>query len=287
MIRRSHQTRLLERDGRADVTRVARYLRGRVEFGVRPDDLFISSYPRSGTTWLQHIAHALRSGGDVSFDHIGHVVPWFERSLALGRCRAAALESLPSPRVFKSHLPRSWLPRGARYLYIERDGRDVAVSYYHFHRSHLGFTGSFEEFFECFLRGNLQYRSWFKHVAGWRSSASDPAQLTLRYESLRDDLAGALDRIATFWGVPLSDELRSRLLEVCGFAFMKEHQAKFDHAEAEPTRSGVQRGQFIRRGESGAFSELLSREQEAQFSKRLRPPSLRAALELDLPAFLH
>jgi hypothetical protein len=183
--RPAQEAALLERDRRADALRIARYLRGRVQFKVRADDLFISSYPRSGTTWLQHIAHTLRSGGDSGFAHIADVVPWFERSLALGRCSAADLDHLPSPRVFKSHLPRAWLPRGARYVYVRRDGRDVAVSYFHFYRSHLGFSGSFDQFFEHFLRGDLQYRSWFKHVAGWQRFAADPAQLILDYDALR------------------------------------------------------------------------------------------------------
>lgn len=283
----SAPVRLFERRIGRDAARVTRFLRGRMQFRGRSDDLFISSYPRSGTTWMQHIAHALRSGGDVSFQHISHVVPWFERSLALGRCNASDFERLPSPRVFKSHLPRTWLPSGARYLYVERDGRDVAVSYYHLYRSHLGFSGTFDQFYESFLRGDVQYRSWFKHVAGWRAYASDPALLIVQYETLRAGLGGELDRIARFWPLPLAADLRKKLQQLCAFEFMKMHESQFDHALAEPAGGRMSLGGFIRRGESGSFAEHLSPEQQARFFERLREATPRAVLELDLPAFLH
>jgi len=119
----------------ADSFRCARFLRGAAAHHARPDDVYISSYPRSGTTWLTLIVHLLRGGG-LEFEHLSRVVPWYERDLALGRATAQDYLQLPGPRVFKSHLPHAWLPRGARYLYVMRDGRDVAVSYYHFYTSH-------------------------------------------------------------------------------------------------------------------------------------------------------
>ena len=270
-----------------DAARVARFLRGLSAFRVRPSDVFISSYPRSGTTWLQHITHALRSGRDLGFGHIGEVVPWFERQLALGRCSAADFERLPSPRVFKSHLPRAWLPRGARYLYVARDGRDVATSYFHFYRSHLAFDGSFDEFFDRFLRGRLQYGSWFKHVAGWQSSWSDPNQLDLDYQQLSAALPAELERIASFLRVSISSRERVALEAHCSFAFMKRHEHKFDHAAGEPNAQAAAAGRFIRNGQSGGFTELFGAMHERRFREQLAAPIRLPSLELRLSAFLH
>ncbi len=33
-------------------------------FPVRPDDVFICTYPKCGTTWMQQICHLLVNGGD-------------------------------------------------------------------------------------------------------------------------------------------------------------------------------------------------------------------------------
>lgn len=273
-------------DTLADAGRLARFLRGRVEFVVRPDDIFISSYPRSGTTWMQHIAHVLRSGGDTSFQHISDVAPWFERSLALGQRRADAFAAMPSPRIFKSHLPRAWLPRGARYIYVQRDGRDVAVSYFHFYRSHLGYAGTFSEFFELFLRGELQYGSWFKHVAGWQAHAAAPDQLLLHYEQLQHDLLAEMTRIAEFCRLRLDASALARLRPLCDFRYMREHESKFDHASGEPGLRARQQGSFIRRGVSGDYRQAFSPEQCQRFAEQLMRPIRSPTRELHLAAFL-
>jgi hypothetical protein len=60
-------------------------LSGELLFVPRPGDLYIASYPRSGTTWLQMIVYHLMTNGDMSFDHISAVIPFFERSLSKGQ----------------------------------------------------------------------------------------------------------------------------------------------------------------------------------------------------------
>lgn len=66
----------------------------------RLDDIYIVTYPRSGTTWLQMILYQMMTRGEMSFAHISQVIPFFDRAL-LSRTNFAAL---PSPRVFKTHL---------------------------------------------------------------------------------------------------------------------------------------------------------------------------------------
>jgi hypothetical protein len=272
----------------SDAIRTARYLRGRREFRARRDDVFISSYPRSGTTWLQMIAHVLLRDGDTGFTHISEVVPWFERLLSLGRARATDFELRASPRVFKSHLPYRWLPAGARYIYAVRDGRDVAVSYYHFYRSHLGYEGDFADFFTRFARGRLQYKSWFKHVAGWqRVAARDPRVLLVEYEVLAAEPVATIARIGEFLGCGHPPARVAELAELCSFAAMKRFEAKFDHATAEPGGAGSKRGAFIRRGEPGSHRDQLTSAQQATFERLRGRSRLRPDLELDIAAFLH
>ncbi|CAB4033294.1 sulfotransferase domain-containing [Paramuricea clavata] len=49
-----------------------------LSFKPRPDDVFVVTPPKCGTTWMQQILHQLRSGGDMSFDEISDVVPYIE-----------------------------------------------------------------------------------------------------------------------------------------------------------------------------------------------------------------
>ena len=88
----------------SDMGAVLDFFRGRLDFSPRPDDIFVASYPRSGTTWVQFILYQLTTPGDMKFDHISQISPWFERSLALGTMRASDFEAFASPRLFKTHL---------------------------------------------------------------------------------------------------------------------------------------------------------------------------------------
>ncbi len=49
-----------------------------LNFKPRPNDVFVVTSPKCGTTWMQQILHQLRSGGDMSFDDIDDVIPVIE-----------------------------------------------------------------------------------------------------------------------------------------------------------------------------------------------------------------
>jgi hypothetical protein len=270
-----------------DAPRVVRFLRGRALFRTRPSDVFVASYPRSGTTWLQQILLVLSHDGEREFQHVDDVAPWWERSLALGVRRAADFEALPSPRTFKTHLPHAWLPRGARYLYVRRDGRDVAVSYYHLHRSHLSYEGSFEEFFERFLEGRVQYGSWFKHVAGWDARRERAGVKIVEYERLQSDLAGTMLELDQWLGSGRGVERVEQLAKLCSFEHMKARQERYDHATERRAGRGSADGRFIREGRAGAHREVLSPVQQEAFEAASRRRTDRSHVELDLPAFRH
>jgi peroxiredoxin len=233
-------------------------------FVPRPDDVFIVTYPRSGTTWVQMILYQLTTDGKMDFPHITTVCPWFERTLKDG----TAYDALPAPRVFKSHLSYRKIPKGpCKYIYVARDGKDVAVSYFHFYTTHMGFKGSFDEFFERFLKGEVQYGSWFRHVHRWWERRDDPNVLFLYYEELAADLPACLRRIAAFCGLEIAPERWPGILERCSFAFMKQHQSQFDPLQAMLYEQGFQPHAFLRQGQAGAWRAQLSPRQARRFDR--------------------
>ena len=44
------------------------------------DDLFIVSFPKSGTTWMQQIVKLIRSNGLENGQRIDHTIPWLEQN---------------------------------------------------------------------------------------------------------------------------------------------------------------------------------------------------------------
>jgi hypothetical protein len=237
------------------------------EFVPRPDDIFIVTYPRSGTTWMQMILYQLTTDGNMDFPHINEYCPWFEQSAR----SAGGFEGLPSPRLFKSHLSYRQIPKGpGKYVYIARDGKDVAVSYFHFFRSHLGFRGTFDEFFDLFMRGKMEGGSWFEHVKGWWQHRNDPNVLFLRYEDLLRDLEGCVRRVIAFCDLQVDPARFPIILERCSFAFMKAHESKFDYHLGVLWEQGVRCNAFIRQGKAGVWKGTLSPGQAARFDRTFR-----------------
>jgi hypothetical protein len=237
------------------------------EYVPRLDDIFIVTYPRSGTTWMQMILYQLTTDGGMDFPHIAEYCPWFEKSLRSSR----GFELRPSPRIFKSHLPYPKIPKGpCKYIYIARDGRDVAISNYHLHRMYFQYEGTFAEFFERFMRGDIGYGSWFEHVARWWAHRHDPNVLFLTYEELTRDLEGCLRRIIAFGGFEVAPERFPAILERCRFDFMKRHESQFDPAMEWLWERGVRLNAFLRAGRVGDGAACLDGVQQERFDRACR-----------------
>lgn len=241
--------------------RLQRFLMHRIAWSIlqpRADDIYIATYPKSGTTLLQMMLYQLKSDGEMSFPHINTVCPWLE--LEFLRNHGDELEALAQPRCFKTHMLRSQIPRRGRFIYVVRDVRDVIVSAYHHERLIQGKDEGLEKFTERFLReGWGTTCTWFRHLESWWPHRHDPDVLFLSYEEIVADLEAAVRRIAGFCGLALREEDLPRILECCSLSFMKQHEDKFDtrHQRALPDVQG-----FIRKGEPGGWRELSPRHQE-------------------------
>jgi hypothetical protein len=212
---------------------------------------------------MQMILYQLATDGNLDFEHIYQVCPYFETS----RGRSNAFAGVPAPRTFKSHLAYRHIPRGCKYIYVARNGKDVAVSYFHFARSHLRFASAFDDFFELFIKGKVEAGSWFEHVKGWWEHRNDPNVLFLRYEDLHEDLEGCLHRLIAFCDLEVEPARFPAIVERCGFAFMKAHESKFDHTLGVLWEQGMQPNAFLRQGQAGAWKRTLNSRQEARFDR--------------------
>jgi aryl sulfotransferase len=221
-------------------------------FQRRPDDVFISTFPKSGTTLVQMIVHQLRGDGSMDIPHINAVVPWLETEVFSGNYRF--LDALPSPRVFKTHLRRQFLPPDGRFIYIYRDVREVFVSGYHQQCRVMGQRIPFELYARQFEQAPPHNGNWFQHLESWWPHRYDRNVLFLTFAEMTADLAGTVRRVAAFCGLPLDESQMPRILERCGIEYMRRHNAKFD-----PRLYQIDPGleTFIRRGKTGRWAEEL------------------------------
>jgi hypothetical protein len=240
-------------------------LSGLLGFAPREDDIFIASYPRSGTTWLQMILYQVTTSGGWNFKHITEVVPYFERSVVGGR----DVSQLPSPRVFKTHLTYKKIPGFGKHIYVVRDPRDVLVSNFHFQQTHGGFKGTFPEFFDRFVSGKLPWGLWSDHVSHWTANAAHLNLLVIRYEDLKSDLPGNIQKIAEFCGVEVSPSKLATIAELCSFESMKKNEEKFDFINEVFLERGFVLNSFIREGKTGSWRDYLNPEQESTLQQAM------------------
>jgi hypothetical protein len=236
-------------------------------------DIFVCSYPKCGTTWLQYIVFLLVRGRPLAAgESLAAVFPHLEE---VGR---EPLPGLEQPRLIKTHLPRALTPFStkARYILIARNPFDCCVSFYHHTRGfpqHYDFVdGSFADFFACFLAGEVDFGDYFEHLLSWQPSLQQPNVLFVTYESLKADTPGSIRRLASFLGAPSADGVVS--------------DATIDAIVAESSLSRMRRDQqrwsshrpddmpaFVRKGIVGDWRSTFTPEQArallAQFDARL------------------
>ncbi len=77
---------------------------------LRSDDLFVVTYPKSGTTWTQQIVKLIRNGGKEDDTKVVDAVPWLEAEEGLVLSSGTKVDDMLSPRSFKSHTPYHLMP---------------------------------------------------------------------------------------------------------------------------------------------------------------------------------
>ena len=239
-----------------------RYFQYLERFGARDSDIWVATFSKSGTTWMQMILYQLTTSGDMNFDHLFDISPWVYYSAL----RQVEPKKTPDPRILKTHDGYDFMAANSRgkTIYVMRDGKDVAVSWYHHRRNFRGFEGTFKDHFEEFLHDNGY--NWFDHVRQWLCNKMDRQVLYVKYEDLQLDLQSAVDRIVAFCDLSPGADAIKRVRERCTFECMKglEHQlalraSHFAGQSDAPYK--IKSAPFLRNGKVGEWVEVLSKEQ--------------------------
>lgn len=220
--------------------------------GLSSADAALASYPKSGNTWLKFMLGQLLGGNELDFDSVEAVIP------NVGAHRSAP-RLLPSGgRLVKTHEPFD-AAGGAfgRVVYVVRDGRDVAVSYY-FHKLRRGEqVGRFPDFLREFLTGRADgYGGWGEHVRSWLNSpfAAAGTLHVLRYEDVLAEPVAAVEAAATFLGAPV-DPVRTAAVVAANAADRMRAKEPTSMHLASDTRRAVP---FVREAAAGGWNRWFS-----------------------------
>lgn len=261
------------------------------DFQLRPEDVFIVTYMKSGTTWLQQIAKLIRNEGKEDGKTILDATPWPEAlntEFLYGYWMD--LDQLPSPRVFKSHFPYSMMVGGlphttqAKYIYVARNPKDVAVSLYYHLRGFCqwDYSGEWGDFFGLFMKGHVPFGLWFDHVLGWWKYREEKNVLFLKFEDIKKDLPGAVRTVAEFMGQSLKPELVDRIVDQSTFESMKANPTANFSWESE--RQFPDATPFMRKGTIGDWKNHFTAEQNAEIDAVYAERMKGSGLEFDYVA---
>ncbi|KAF8368915.1 hypothetical protein PRIPAC_86744 [Pristionchus pacificus] len=257
------------------------------QFG--PDDVVIASYPKSGTTWASEVLSAIAHEGDINLIRtvkINDRVPWIESDDSSLAANFPGLSSLrkrvvtsAKKKIYSTHLPLHLLPpsilRGdCKLLYVARNPKDLAVSYFHFHQmaKFLGLQNemTWDEFMSLFCTGSLWYGDWFEHVISyWKFSQNNPQVKFICYEDMKIDLMREMESLEELVGISLSMEQRKEVVNHSSFDSMKcnkmtnrEGNMLLDQSRARFMRKGIVGDwkNYFTVAQSEAFDELYQKE---------------------------
>uniref|UniRef100_A0A915D2R3 Sulfotransferase domain-containing protein n=1 Tax=Ditylenchus dipsaci TaxID=166011 RepID=A0A915D2R3_9BILA len=146
----------------------AEFVRSAKKMVPLSSDVFVCTYPKCGTTWIQHICSQL-------------------------------LQEEYEPEQGKE-LPSTYLLCATQ---------NCLTSYY-FHNKNFKIyewsDGDFNVFFDLFMRGELGFGDYFKHLKSWLPHLNDSNVLFLKYEEMFADLESTVLKIGNFLGAE-SDQM--------------------------------------------------------------------------------
>lgn len=249
------------------LSQAGRVLTGRQLAGrgvtVYPDDVFLVSYPRSGNTWTRFLLGNLISQKDpVTFSNLESRIPeiYFNPD--------RELRALPRPRMLKSH--ECFQPQYPHVIYIVRDPRDVAVSFYHHNVKARNIPDHYPmtSFVPRFIAGEFdrKFGSWRDNVLSWLSVRGDsPNFMMLRYEEMKRNTAGSLLRVVeflercSFRKIDSSPDALRRAVELSSPERMRalEKQEAANWVLTKSTRSDKP---FVRTAKAGGWKSQLAPE---------------------------
>jgi len=213
--------------------------------GLLENDIFLASYPKSGNTWLKFMISTLFVDKDIGFDEAEELLPFVgnhteKRLLPDGR------------RVIKTHEP--YRTEYKKAIYIVRDGRDVAISYFHHHKREGTFAGNLEEFVDAFLKGNVDgLPAWHKHVMGWLDHHEDSDILVVKYEDCLMSPTAVIKKILNFMEISVEHEKIEHAVAANTKDKMREKE------KISKTALGVydEKNHFVRKGKNGEWKEVF------------------------------
>ena len=253
----------------------------------RDDDIVISTYAKSGTTWMQQIVAQLLFGPDPDLS-VAEMSPWLDLRVPPKEVKLPQVEAQAHRRFLKTHLPLDALVFSpeAKYVYIGRDGRDVVWSMYnhHVHANQLWYDAlndtpcrvgppiepppaDIRDYWRDWMaRDGHPFWPFWDNIRTWWSARHLDNVLLVHFADLKRDMEGEMRRIARFLDVAVDEGGWPRVVEYCSFDWMKQHATRSVPLGGAFWDAGAQ--VFINKGTNGRWTDALTAAEVAEYEQR-------------------
>lgn len=257
--------------------------------------ILVTSYPKSGNTWMRRFLCSYITGAKVALDDLFRICPIIyhpgilKETLGLDFTDDADKKNLPfimrRPEIYrkfhehgkganriylKTHaanvsvngVPQNTDEYVFKYVYLVRHPLDVIPSYAH----HMGL--GIPETWAAMKQDAFMTRrdetspcwemisSWERHTRSWLELASSPKMLVVRYEDMKYQPIKTFRRVLDHLELKYQEARFAKALHWADFETMKQDEEKMEGGYVEST----DKGNFFRKGEIGDGSKTVPEE---------------------------
>jgi aryl sulfotransferase len=253
-------------------------------FKYRPDDFFICTPPKCGTTWTQAISAMLVFGSHDHGQQSSALSPWIDASFAPIDEYLAQIELQSNRRFIKTHTPLDGIPYHpeCNYFVVLRDPRDAYFSGLN-HRDNMN---NQEMANQIFPNGADAFADWLKTERTpprWDLVSLEsithffksywqyrhlPNIHIFHYSDMQRDLPKVVKQMADALGLPFTDAEIKQFADAASFDVMKKNADQF----APESGTGMWKAEsaFFATGKNQQWKNQLSEEELAAFDVRLK-----------------
>ena len=258
------------------------------KMSLRPDDVWVVTPPKCGTTWMQELSWCV--GNNMDLKTAKEVIqfyrfPFVEFNLG-GPIRDGAgadisklektkdnimtfmansfeyTDSMASPRFIKTHLPLCFLPedllKTCKVIYVARNVKDSCVSSFY----HMRQPAPFDQYAKAFRNGEIMVGNWFEHIRqAWEVREEENMEFVW-YEDMKEDIRSVIKNIAKHLGKNMSEDDIETLVKHLD---IDQFKANSSVNKAEEMPSSEERPSFVRKGIVGDWKNHFTNEESMEW----------------------